>query len=126
MKRFLAAALCVLMLVALTACSSPNKPTVPPVGETPSIPLAEDATGSPFIGAWTVDAKQSILEKLIFSENGTLQAFFETHQLAGAFFEDGNNVKIYISQQVLEGTFTVDGDVITIVTADDVLVLKKV
>ncbi len=132
MKRLIAIILCALMLAAMTACTptpshthTHNHGDVPPRGELNLVPEAKDATGSIFLGTWNVSAKESIMEKITYQQNGTVQIFFGTSQLGGVFFDDGSKVSMYISQQLLEGTYTVDNGVITIITEDDVLVLTK-
>lgn len=129
MKRLIALTLCLLMLVAMTACG--NTPDhdhdhdVPPIGDAQTVPTAQDAKGSVFVGAWTVTAQVSPLDKLTFFENGTLRAHFDESTLGGVFFDDGSKLSLHISQKTIEGTYTVDGDTITVTTADDVLVFKK-
>ena len=131
MKRLIALILCLLMLVAMTACGDNaahdhnHNHTVPTMGEVETVPTAQEDTDSVFIGAWSVTAQTSPLDTLTFLESGTLRAQFDGSTLGGVFFDDGAKVSLHISQKTIEGTYTVDGDTITITTADDVLVLKK-
>ena len=132
MKRLIALILCLLMLVAATACG--NTPphtheqgnTVPTMGEVDTVPQAQEDKDSLFIGAWSVTAQVSPLDTLTFFEDGTLRAQFDGSTLGGVFFDDGSKLTLYISQKTIEGTYTTDGDTVTVTTADDVLVLKKV
>ncbi len=132
MKRLIALTLCLLMLVAATACNkSPahdhdHDPEVPPVSHVQTVPTATNAAGSIFIGDWSVSAQVSPLNKLTFLEAGTLRAYFGESTLGGVFLDDGSKLTLYISQKTLEGTYTVDGDTITVTTADDVLVFTKI
>ncbi len=131
MKRFLAIALCVLMLAALTACQPTpshnhnHDHDVPPVGDANLNPVAQDATGSVFLGTWNVTSQNSVMDKITYSQNGSLQVYFDSYQLGGVFFDDGAKITMYISQKVIEGTYVHKDGVITIVTADDTLILTK-
>ncbi len=127
MKHFIALALCLLMLITATACGDTHNHNhdVPPMGNVQTIPQAQDAKDSLFVGDWTVTAQVSPLDKLTFNENGTLRAYFDGSTLGGVFFDDGTKLSLHISQKVIEGTYTVDGDTVTLTTADDVLVFKK-
>ncbi len=132
MKRLTALVLCLLMLVAATACGDTSAHDhdhdhdVPTMGNVDTVPQAQENKDSVFIGAWSVTAQVSPLDTLTFLESGTLRAEFDGSVLGGVFFDDGAKLTLHISQKTLEGTYTVDGDTITVTTAADVLVLKKV
>ena len=123
MKQLVAVLLCVLMLASFAACKT-NDTQIPPA---PQIPVElQDATGSVFLGEWSVKATATKFDHMIFNQEGSVEAGIGANSLGGVFTDDGTTLTITISGQVLSGTYKVEGNTITVTTANETLELTKI
>ncbi len=85
-----------------------------------------DATGSVFIGTWSVEATgETPVTELTFKENGSVIVTMGEAAIGGGFVEEGDTVTLNVSVTAKKFTFVKEGDTITMNGEKDTWVLTK-